>query len=66
LMVLGSSNAPREMPMITECTSIPSSKTYTINHYCWSQIMCKQYDHCRLFSSQVFVSKFQAGYVSFE
>jgi hypothetical protein len=34
LMVLGSFDAPREMPMITECTTIPSSKTYTINHYC--------------------------------
>ena len=29
LMVLGSSDAPREMPMITECTRIPSSRTCT-------------------------------------
>ena len=31
LIVFGLSEAPREMPIITECTTIPNSKTYTQN-----------------------------------
>ena len=31
LIVFGLSEAPREMPIITECTTIPNSKTYTHN-----------------------------------